>query len=134
MSSTTTQTRRFLFQLLRSSWHPDTTCVVCIIMFFLILILYFDAAHLNRPLVAFIPSRFRISLCLSSSHTVGIIFYNPLAIHACIPIVPVPMSLGRILSRLKTNYYTSMESILGDLHLISENCLLYNSPECKLLS
>ena len=76
MSSTTTQTRRFLFQLLRSSWHPDTTCVVCIIMFFLILILYFDAAHLNHPLVAFIPSRFRISLCLSSSHTVGIIFYK----------------------------------------------------------
>jgi len=53
--------------------------------------------------------------------------------------VPVPMSLSRILSRLKphgsTNscYYTSMESILVDLTLIIENALLYNNPESDLV-
>lgn len=53
--------------------------------------------------------------------------------------VPVGMSLDRILARLKAYgntascYYTSMESILVDLNLISENCLLYNNPESDLV-
>ena len=54
--------------------------------------------------------------------------------------VPVGMSLGRVLARLKAYgntascYYTSMESILMDLTLISENCLLYNNPESQVVA
>jgi len=54
--------------------------------------------------------------------------------------VPVGMSIDRVLARLKafgdtgSCYYTSMESILMDLNLILENCLLYNNPESILVA
>ena len=59
--------------------------------------------------------------------------------HATLIVVPIPMSLDRILSRLKPYgnnecYYVSMESILGDVALIQENALLYNHPDSDLVA
>ncbi|KAG7363733.1 bromodomain containing protein [Nitzschia inconspicua] len=53
--------------------------------------------------------------------------------------VPIPMFFERIFARLKANihgrcYYSSVESIIMDLRAISENCMLFNSPDSELVT
>lgn len=52
--------------------------------------------------------------------------------------VPIGMHFGRILARLNEGkdracYYTSVESILGDIQAILDNCVLYNNPNTPLV-
>ena len=56
--------------------------------------------------------------------------------------VPFGMSLQKILSRLKPHisasgeshcYYTSVESVLSDVQTITDNCVLYNSPDSQVV-
>ncbi len=47
-------------------------------------------------------------------------------------IVPVPMYLDLIHSRIKNSYYIGKESILFDIELIYKNCLLYNGDNTNI--
>lgn len=40
--------------------------------------------------------------------------------------VEIPMDLSFVMSRVETDYYSCMLSVVADVHLIKENCLKYN--------
>lgn len=72
------------------------------------------------------------------------IFYRPITeeiapSYSCA--VPVSMCLQKILTRLGVGthgtarcFYRSIEAIISDLSAISENCILYNSPDSDLVN
>ena len=47
-------------------------------------------------------------------------------------IVPLPMDLTTICSRLKNGYYRHLEAVRGDLQLIHDNCLRFNVENCRI--
>lgn len=63
-------------------------------------------------------------------------FFDPVESLATVPlycdVVPCPMDLGIVLSRLRTGFYRSCDGFVQDMALIRSNAFLFNAPESEI--